>query len=75
MTEGMIESFLREYEALCLKHGLALCGCGCCGSPYLVNLNGENTDEMNDIQCLWFNGENKLCVGYDTLDEYFGGKA
>ena len=30
--------FLKEYERLCRKHGLYLHGCGCCGSPNLIEL-------------------------------------
>ena len=44
------EVFLLEYEALCRKHGIALDGCGCCGSPYLVDIeDGEILSwEQND---------------------------
>lgn len=30
------EAFVLELRALTLKHGIAIEGCGCCGSPYLT---------------------------------------
>ena len=30
--------FLREMSALTRKHGVEIAGCGCCGSPFLVDL-------------------------------------
>ena len=33
--------FLKEYKILCLKHKFELNGCGCCGSPFLSELDGE----------------------------------
>jgi hypothetical protein len=34
--------FLRELTALSLKYGIAIHGCGCCGSPYLTDLPPES---------------------------------
>ncbi|MEU0950483.1 hypothetical protein ABZ379_48870 [Streptomyces canus] len=31
-----VAAFLAELSALTVKHGLAVAGCGCCGSPFLV---------------------------------------
>lgn len=28
------DAFLKEYEALCYKHGAIIDSCGCCGSPW-----------------------------------------
>lgn len=43
-----VEEFLREYEKLCQKYKMGLCGCGCCNSPSLDS-NEENVDEFHDI--------------------------
>lgn len=31
-----IVQFLKEYEKLCQKYDMGLCGCGCCDSPFLT---------------------------------------
>ncbi len=36
-----VEAFALEYEALCRKHNLVISGCGCCGSPFLIELEHE----------------------------------
>jgi len=46
--------FLLELRELTLKHGLAIGGCGCCGSPFLMEvespdpLGGYMTDGDGD---------------------------
>lgn len=30
------EAFLRDLDALAIKHGVVIGGCGCCGSPWLT---------------------------------------
>ena len=35
-----VKKFLEEYEKLCKKYEMGLVGCGCCGSPMLVDKNG-----------------------------------
>lgn len=35
-----LEDFLRDYYYLCIKHGYRIDGCGCCGSPYIVDKDG-----------------------------------
>jgi sugar phosphate isomerase/epimerase len=40
-----VEQYLTRYAALCRKYGLYVGGCGCCGTPFLV----EDPDE-DDIQ-------------------------
>ncbi len=36
MTKEQIEAFLKDYEAVCQRHGMIVGGCGCCNSPYLL---------------------------------------
>jgi len=44
--------FLSELSALSRKHGVAIAGCGCCGSPFLINTDSRNgkyvVDKRND---------------------------
>lgn len=35
-----VKKFLEEYEKLCKKYEMGLVGCGCCGSPILVDKEG-----------------------------------
>ena len=35
LTVTQENAFLKELTALSRKHGIAVGGCGCCGSPYL----------------------------------------
>lgn len=37
--------FLKELEALSKKYGTKICGCGCCGSPSLEDMQGEEYAE------------------------------
>lgn len=32
------EAFLAEYGDLVRRHGIAITGCGCCGSPFLTDV-------------------------------------
>lgn len=36
------EAFLRELSELSRKYGIAIDGCGCCGSPWLYDADGED---------------------------------
>lgn len=36
LTEEYAKQFLEEYRSLCRKHGLIVCACQCCSSPWLV---------------------------------------
>ena len=33
--EDRMNAFLSDLRALTIKHGVAIAGCGCCGSPFL----------------------------------------
>lgn len=31
-----LQAFLKDYEKIVTKHNLIICGCGCCGSPFVL---------------------------------------
>lgn len=41
--------FKTELKALEEKHGLFVSGCGCCGSPFLEELNDSTKPSHEDI--------------------------
>ena len=46
MAREQYEGFIKDYEAICRKHGYAVLACGCCDSPWPVgDMNGEKVDE------------------------------
>lgn len=54
MLKDKIKEFLVEYDKLCQKYHMGLCGCGCCGSPFLRyddkyyrNEEDESIDDIN----------------------------
>ena len=53
-----IKKFLEEYEKLCKKYEMGLVGCGCCGSPILVDKdNFTILDNVNyDDNCINIDG-------------------
>lgn len=62
-----IESFLEELKNLSLKYEIVIGGCGCCGSPYLANIDGET--EINGKQqdeLTWEDGQYILKNVYET---------
>lgn len=40
-----IEQFLKEISEVCRKHKLLIEGCGCCASPYVLELRPEDEEE------------------------------
>lgn len=58
-----VEVFLTELKALCLKHNLCVHGCGCCGSPFLIE--GPDNEEEADKYLNHLRRENNgevICV-------------
>lgn len=42
-----LELFLNELTELTQKYGIKICGCGCCGSPWLSDEKNEfDTDNL-----------------------------
>lgn len=37
----MLDKFLEELAELTKKHGLAIGGCGCCGSPFIFKTSDD----------------------------------
>lgn len=53
-----VENFSKELSDLTKKYGIAIGGCGCCGSPYLDDLNVKDFKNIKDIElgdCLSYN--------------------
>ena len=65
-----IEGFLTELTELTLKYGVTIGGCGCCGSPYLTDINGDT--EINGMQhdeLTWVDDHYELKNVYETPEE------
>lgn len=45
----MLEEFLKELTELTKKHGLAIGGCGCCGSPFIYEVKDKNKEPATDL--------------------------
>lgn len=39
-----LSDFLTDLLALCERYNLYIAGCGCCGSPFLVDKNGDKIE-------------------------------
>ena len=58
-----VKNFLEEYEKLCKKYEMGLVGCGCCGSPALVDKKGFTIyDDVNYEN-------NRINIGYTPWKE------
>lgn len=44
-----LDAFLAELAALTKAHGLAIGGCGCCGSPFVYDVN-DGTVLMEEVK-------------------------
>jgi hypothetical protein len=61
-------AFLTELRELTLKHGLLISGCGCCGSPYLEEVQ-EARDNFGSYTCDE-RGENVEWLSPSNRSEY-----
>ena len=56
-----LRSFLACLRDLCALYGYKIGGCGCCGSPWVIDLNdrtyGECLSASADGVSLWCDGE------------------
>lgn len=39
LNDQTVSAFLKDLTELTKKHGIEICGCGCCGSPWLAVLD------------------------------------
>ena len=46
--EKDVQGFLEKLSELTMAYGIAIGGCGCCGSPYLMDRDGST--EINGLQ-------------------------
>lgn len=63
--KSRVDSFLKELAELSKKYDIEIWGCGCCGSPSLMNISDGKTlaDDLN-----WEEEEDKYSVEYaDTV--------
>ena len=53
MTRDNIQMFLDELTKLSKKYNMEMWSCGCCGSPFLKDINSEERDGryIGDIYC------------------------
>lgn len=64
--------FLKEYEKLCQKYKIGLKGCGCCGSPYLNDINEINYNEkFNKIIINGQGYQKENPNDYENITEYY----
>lgn len=66
-----IEGFLEKLSELTLSYGIIIEGCGCCGSPYLIDITGDT--EINGLQhdeLSWIEDHYELRDIYETPEEY-----
>lgn len=42
--DAKFKEFMDELTQLSKKHGVVVCGCGCCSSPYLLSMETSEVD-------------------------------
>lgn len=59
--KSRVDNFLKELAELSKKYDIEIWGCGCCGSPLLINISDRNklADNLN-----WEEEKNKYSVEY-----------
>lgn len=65
-----VEGFLEKLNELTLSYGIVIGGCGCCGSPYLLDRDGST--EINGLQhdeLTWIDDHYELKNIYETPEE------
>ena len=60
-----IRDFLKELTELSIKHNLVIGGCGCCGSPWITEVN-KNTIVCED---LIFDSDKQCYYAHNELGE------
>lgn len=48
MIDNRLGNFLKELSDLTKKYNISIGGCGCCGSPYLIDLTIEKNKYICD---------------------------
>ncbi len=57
MENERLYIFLRELSELTVKYQIEIRGCGCCGSPYIIDFEGKYDGEY-----LYFDEKNKQYI-------------
>lgn len=69
-----VQGFLEKLSELTMIYGIAIGGCGCCGSPYLMDRDGNT--EINGLQhdeLIWVDDDHyELKNIYETPEEMIG---
>lgn len=72
--EKDVQGFLEKLSELTMIYGIAIGGCGCCGSPYLMDRDGNT--EINGLQhdeLIWVDDDHyELKNIYETPEGMIG---
>ena len=67
------DAFFEELTALTLKHGIAIGGCGCCGSPFTVSIGEPDEKPGYDFSMMsefeWDNYHRRYFCDLGELQE------
>ena len=68
ISDDEMAAFLGELKLLTLKHGIAISGCGCCGSPSLDRVITDDGGEYAYDEMLeWVSPHNKGSINLDAF--------